>query len=258
MQTTPKISKPWKIVLVFSLVFAVFCGLYFLFRYPAPYSSGDGMGIFTPAEGVVLAYYTFGFVAILVSIVLKIIFRKDAHFLKLLLASVIVPIVCYNLNYHAFNKGGPLRPLVEEGGPLYFIVIDDYNFDGINDEYYHRKYEKRTHPSYYSTYDTTIDHVNTYATGIGTGLEGTFCFYDEDSIDLYLDSDHVEFEEIRIKVTFEDEHYAEKATFRIDSKKISAEISGSEATLTFDAETCKKFQEGADKEHFKIVIKYRV
>ena len=252
-----KSSKPWKITLIFSLVFAVFCGLYFLFHYPDPYSSGDGMGIFTPSEGVVLSRYLFGFVAILVSIVLKIIFRKDAHFLKLLLASVVVPIICYNLNYHAFNKGGPLRLLVEEGGPLYFIVIDDYNFDGINDEYYHRKYEKRTHPSYYSTYDTTIDHVNTYATGIGTGLEGTFCFYDEDSIALYLERDGVEFEEIRIKVTFEDESHAEKTVFRINSKKIPTEVSGGVATLTFDSETCKAFQEAADSERIKMIIKYK-
>lgn len=64
------------------------------------------------------------------------------------MSAVLLPTLCYQFNYHAFGKDGFLYPLVDKGGIFHFIVIGDYNFDGMNDELYHVKYDERDVSAY--------------------------------------------------------------------------------------------------------------
>ncbi len=195
----------WKVLGIFAVVVALVCGVVFLYNYGIAYD--DNMeGWIPPSFAVVYYYFCVAVVAIIVSVFLKSIWKNRVRFWLLFLASVLIPIICYQFNYHTLKKDGILYPLVDEGGIFHFMAIGDYDFDGMNDEQHHRLYEEREYSSRYGGHfdDTIIDYIDTTAVGTGPSLSGTFCFYDweERTIDLHLDKTGVDINRSRLRLLF--------------------------------------------------------
>mgnify|MGYP003295038749 CR=1 FL=1 len=216
-----------------------------------------------PSFVFIVWQYLLAVIFIFAAIVLKLIFKKRVRVWILLLASVIIPIICYNFNYHAFEKDGFLYPLVDEGGVFHFIVIGDYNFDGINDDEYHILYEERTVSSRYGGHfdDTIIDYIDTFAIGTGGGLSGCHCFYkwEERYIMLFLDEDSVKLKQVEIFVAFQDGVKAENVSFYLDDYKLDHIVNKNNSiSIIFDADTCLELQNRLIGEEWYIPIYYIV
>ncbi len=256
----------WKVLGIFALVAILICGFVFIFNYNRAYDDYTGAGWFPPSFGIIVWHYLLAIIFIFVAIILKIALRKRVRIWMLLLASVLIPIFCYNFNFRAYGKDGFLYPLVDEGGIFHFIVIGDYNFDGMNDERYHILYDERQISSGCGGHfdDTIIDFIETTAIGTGASLEGTFCFYDWENriIDLHLDKSDVEFKQIKITVVFQDPTMAERTAFYLrDSDGVLLDHTvnvNNSVSIVFDADTCADWQNTSENERIKIPIKYVV
>ncbi len=253
----------FRVLGIFALAITLICFFVFIFNYNAAYDDDAGAGWLPPSFVFIVWHFLLAIMFIFVAIILKIALKNRVRIWMLLLVSVIIPIICYNFNYRAFGKDGFLYPLVDKGGILHFIVIGDYNFDGINDEQYHFLYEERTETSRYGGHfdDTIIDYIDTTATGTGGGLSGCHCFYDweERVIQLFLDKDSVKLKQVEIKIAFQEPHIAHDVSFYLDDSKLNHTVSKyNTVSVVFDAETCSDLQSRIGGENRYIPIKYVV
>lgn len=253
----------WKVLGIFTLVLVLICFICFIFSYDSAYDKGNDGGYLSPHDGVVFLFVIISLLAFLAAVILKGGFKKRVSFLLLFLISIVTPILCYNANYHLLKKEGPLNFLVDKGGIFHFIVIGDYNFDGMNDEEYHILYDERTVSNSYAGHydDTIVKNISTTAKGIGRGLGSTWCSYSyEDKIIKLHVEENVEYKEIKVTVKFEDPLYAEKVKFFYNDKEIlyTSGIEGNSVTICFDAEQCAEFQNNIEDQFGKILIKYVV
>ncbi len=253
----------WKVLGIFALVAILICSSFFIFNYNSVYDNDANGGWLPPSFVFIVWQYLLAVIFIIAAIVLKLIFKKRVRVWILLLASVIIPIICYNFNYHAFGEDGFLYPLVDEGGVFHSIVIGDYNFDGINDDEYHILYEERTVSSRYGGHfdDTIINYIDTNATGTGGGLSGCHCFYDWEKqvIELFLNEDSVVLKQVEILVAFQDASMAQNVSFYLDDSKLKHTLKGNyTVSIIFDADTCLKLQKRLGGEERFIPIKYVV
>ncbi len=241
-----------KTVVFFALAIVLLCGAVFLFCYDFAYKDDSGAGWLPPSFGVVINYFWIVVFSCFVAVALKIIYvshEKQVSIIALLLAAVLLPIICYQFNYHTLKKGGVLYPLVDEGGIFYFIVIDDYNFDGMNDELHHRMYDEREESSIALGHfnDAVIERINAVAIGTGTALDLFWCDYDyEDKvIELKgIKKENVKYKQITLTVAFQKEINAQNTTFYIDGVELTPKKLDSKTVMfVFDAKTCAEFQE---------------
>ncbi len=153
--------------------------------------------------------------------------------------------------------------MVDDGGVFHFIANHDFNFDGINDEDYHLAYDTRTYSTRYGGHydDTIIKYVSTEAKGVGISLNSTFSFYDWENkvIDLHLNRDNVEFEHIKITVAFHDADTAKRISFYAEGSKLIHTVNkDNTASIVFNADNCKQFQNNSDNEFVRIDIQYTI
>jgi hypothetical protein len=217
----------------------------------------------SPSFGVIVCHYLLAITFIFVAIILKITLKKRVRFWILLIASVLIPIICYHFNFRAFGKDGLLYPLVDKGGIFHFVVIGDYNFDGINDEVYHIKYDEREYSTRYGGHfdDTIIDYIDTNAVGTGGGLSGCHCFYDweERVIQLFLDEDSVELKKVEILVAFQEPSLAHDVSFYLDDFQLNHIVNeNNTVSIVFDADACLALQKRLVGEERYIPIQYVV
>ena len=253
----------WKVSGIFALATALVCFFVFIFNYNRAYDNDTGGGWTPPSFGVIVWHYLLAIMFAFIAVILKIAFKKRVRIWTLLLASVIIPVFCYNFNYLAFGKDGFLYPWVDKGGIFHFIVIGDYNFDGINDELYHIKYDEREYLTRYGGHfdDTIIDYIDTNAVGTGGGLSGCHCFYDweERVIQLFLNEDSVKLKQVEILVAFQEPSIAHDVSFYLDNSKLNHTVNKNNTVfIVFDADTCLKLQKRLVGEERYIPIKYVV
>lgn len=262
--STSKRNTTWIVLGVFAATLAILCGLIFLFNYEIAYDDYSGAGWLPPSVAVIYYYFLLTLFFFFLAFCLKLIFRKNIYLWTLLLTTLLLPILCYQFNYHTLKKDGPLFPLVAEGGIFHFIAIGDFNFDGINDKEYHRLYEERTYSLKYSAHPNDIlQHISTTAIGTGPSLESCFCFYDEEksSIDLHLNKNGVELKQIELIVYFSDPQMGEKISFYEihESGAILHPHTINEdgaVVLRFDADTCLNWQTNSEKDYITILLQY--
>ena len=253
----------WKVLGIFVLTLILICGFVFIFNYNIAYDGDAGAGWLPPSFAVVYYYFLLTVAGIITSIILKVVLKKRVRIWALLLVCVFVPIICYNFNYNAFKKDGPFHFLVDKGGIFHFIAIGDYNFDGMNDEFYHINYEEREYSSRYGGHfdDTIVDYIDTNSIGTGGGLSGCFCFYDweERVIELFLDKDSVKLKQVEILVSFQDKSIANNVSFYLDGRRLSHTVNKyGVASIIFDANACLKLQNRIGGKNRYIPIKYVV
>lgn len=258
---TGTVSKktPWIILAIFAVSIVLLCEFIFLYHYEIDYYAS----ILDHRETEILQCFFVGAAFLVLAICLKCIFLKRVYLWALLLTAVLLPVLCFQFNDHTLKKDGILSPLVEKGGILHFLTIHDFNFDGMNDEEYHRLYEERSYSSRYSAYpNDTIQLIQIKAVGIGPGLEGCFCFYKEEkkSIDLHFQTD-IELNYIEVIVDFRDPSMAERVSFyeMKEDKRILHPHTVNEdgaAVLRFSAETCLAWQNESENMYIKIPFQY--
>jgi hypothetical protein len=166
----------WTVCGIMAAVIVLICGFVFLYQYRIAYDGHTGGGFIPPSFGVVINYAQIAFFALIAAVSIKIIMKKDVSLIAMLLIALILPIVCYNVNKYVFHRNGPLYPLVDEGGLLHFIVLRDFDLDGIEDEVNRLNTVERVHgqTSGSSSDDKVLKKVQLRAYGKGEGLEHIF------------------------------------------------------------------------------------
>ena len=257
-------KKPRKntVLWIFSAAIVVLCFVLFLFCYKWAYNDG---GIIPPSFGVQVYHFYVVIVAILAAIFLKAVFEKRVRLWTLLIASVLLPVLCYQVNYHTLKKDGIFYPLVDDGGIFHFIVIGDYNFDGMNDEEYHRLYEERRYSQTSSRLDkTVICRVSTEAIGVGPALYASLDYNNEESmVTLKMHKENIVYTQIKCDIHFTDPQVAQKISFYeiTDNGDVQVEHTVNDdgtVTLLFDADTCLRYQNESEKEYIHVAFRFAV
>ena len=269
-----KARRPWSkteriIFYVTVAVVVLLCLWIFLRNYDSVYDNLPGAGWLPPSFGVAaFCHVILPFWAAVAVGFLKLVFvsiEKKIRVWHLLLTALILPILCYHINYHALKEDGVLHPVVDDGGILNFIVIGDFNLDGMNDELHHRLYDEREHTASYGTYEGHVNKVKTKTIGVGY-IESCFPSLpdnkDNNIIELHLDRDDVTIRSIEMTVTFFDASLAEKVSFFEISPDGDIPIphtvnKDGTVSLAFDADSCAKWQESSEKEWVEIQLGYR-
>ena len=268
-----KARRPWSkteriIFYVTVAVVVLVCLWIFLRNYDSVYNDYSGAGWLPPSFGVAAFYHVIlPFWAALAVGFLKLVFvsiEKKIRVWHLFLTVLILPMLCYHINYHALKEEGVLHPVVDDGGILNFIVIGDFNLDGMNDELHHRLYDEREHTASYGTYEGHVNKVKTKTIGVGY-IESCFPNLPENKdnniIELHLDRDDVTIRSIEMMVTFFDASLAEKVSFYEITPGGDVSVphtvnKDGTVSLAFDADTCAKWQENAENERIEIQLRY--
>lgn len=256
-------KKPLIIYSVFALVIMVVCFVFFIFNYKAAYSDSTDGGFISPSFGVKFYHAVIAVIFIGIALFVRAIWENDVKMLPFVLLSLILPFLCYFSNYNSFDKDGALYSLVDEGGMLHFIIIGDYNFDGINDERYHRTYDERTHKTCGSTYEGVVRCVDITATGIGYSLDATLCSINTDKSQLRLSLEKtVEYKSIELEIKLEEGRDPSDISFFMSDTETETElpftVRDGRIIIGFDAEACKEFQNSSENRYIHKTIKYRV
>ena len=230
---------------IFASLILVTCFLTFLFHYKSAY---DTAGYYISGRTVVIFYHLLIVIAsILTACVLFAVFKKTLSLRVLVLIAALLPLLCYLVNYHTLKKDGLLYSLVDDGGIFHFIVIGDYDFDGMNDEEHHRLYEERDMDS----------------TGIGAGLTGYFCKLNGEKrlLTLHLRKTGVEVKKIELEIKLADPVQAQSFSLYLqtDSGEIPVEYTVNEngnISVVFDADTCSEWQKNAENEFPVVTLRY--
>ena len=250
----------WKVLVIFSIIIVISCSLVFLLNIDIAYDDGG----YIPRNWVVgIYYFVLTIVALAVASVIKIIYKDRVRLWQLLLISIILPILCYVINYHAYKKGGPLHSLVDYGGIFHFIAIGDWDFDGINDEYYSSMSEERTVSFLCGVdyNDDLIKNISVEVTGSGLSLDRTFCDYDWEKqvIKLHINKNHAEYKNIDVKIEIYDSGTKNYIELYINDEQIEYKtINENKVCVSFDSDECIKWQNSSDSEFIEIPIKYIV
>ena len=250
---------------IFYVVIVLICNAIFLCGYKSVYNTDTGGGFLSPHDGVwfchIFLSIAFAFAAVVFGFVLRGYFQRHVSIWKLLIPAVLLPMFLYGFNYLSFHKNGPLHFMVDEGGIFHFIVIGDYNFDGMNDEEYHRLYEEREYRTgaYSSLDDSLVDYIGTVAIGTGAGLHGCHCSYDwEDKVILWFlnKEDSVRLKQIEITATFRDPSLANDVSFCLDRSELNYTVKkNGKVSIFFDADACLALQNRLSEESRYIPIK---
>ena len=248
---------------IFAALIVTTCFLIFLFCYESAYDTG---GYYISGRRMVFYYHLLIIIAsILTACVLFAIFKKKLSLRVLLLIAALLPLLCYLVNYHTLKKDGLLYSLVDDGGIFHFIVIGDYDFDGMNDEEHHRLYEERVVSACCSDtfFREEIHWVDMDTTGIGAGLTGYFCKLDgeERLLTLHLRKTGVEVKKIELEITLADPALAQSFSLYLqtDSGEIPVGYTVNEnghISVVFDADTCSEWLKNAKNEFPVMTFRY--
>ena len=247
------------ITLIFAAVIIVLCALLFIYNYKAAYDENTNGGFFSPHDGVVFIHVQVALMALMVSGILKWIWKSRLSWLALAALSVILPILCYQVNYHSFKKDATLYPLVSEGGALHFMTIHDFDFDGVNDAYDYTGDDVRELSStdYCTDPYGIVESMDYTIVGKGGKLNGSWCAHGTGGISVYLHKSRVTYHSIKITLHLAESVDAEKITFYLFGSKLEATVENQHTvSVTMDTETCAKAQKNALEESFRVPIKY--
>ena len=166
----------WTVCIIFAVLIVLVCLIDFLYKYDIAYNGNTNGGFLPRNFELLFDHLQIGFLALIVAIILKLLLRKRIRLVPLLLVAFCLPAICHTTNKYLFMRDGLLYPMVCDGGVLNFLVINDLNLDGINDEEYRLKHEERAYGqlSGSSSDNKVLKNVQLRAYGKGEGLEHIF------------------------------------------------------------------------------------
>jgi len=258
-------TKKYSLIIfyVFAGAIIIACNLIFIFNYSIAYDNDSGAGWLPPSFAIIYYYFLLSVFSILIALILKAILTSKIKLVFLLIASIILPIICYPINCSAFSKDGILYPLVDKDGLLHFIAIGDFNFDGINDKEYHRRYEERScSQSYSDDVSTLIRNITTTSVGIGWHLESCFTFYDGEkgTIDLHLYNQELVLKQVKLVIRLADSLSGDQvAIYEVTESEetlVSHNVNeDGSISIIFDEDTCSEWQSNTNGKNFIVHFK---
>lgn len=245
--------------LILAAVTVIVCTLLFIYHYKAAYNEDAGAGYFSPHDGVIILHIRVALVALLASVIMKLIWKRRLSMGVLAAISLVLPFLCYQINYRGFQKDAVFYPLVEEGGLLHFVTIHDFDGDGVNDEYDYTGDDVRVLLSTQNADDPygVLSTVQYTIVGKGGKLNNSWVASGNGGISVYLHKSRVTYDHINITVTLAEGVDAEKISFYAFDKRLNITIE-SEHTVSFrfDADTCAQWQNNSLDEAFRVPIRY--
>lgn len=252
------------VTLTLSAVIVAVCGFLFIYFYKAAYNRDAGAGYFAPRDVVIFCFICVAIAAVLVSALLKIVWRHRLSLWILIALSVILPILCYQVNYHTLKKDGMLHFLVQEGGALHFVTIHDFDFDGVDDGYDYTGDDVREvsgSPVYSADPHGILERMEYTVVGKGGKLQYAGCeaSYGESTIRIRLNKSRVTYEEIRITLHLNEAVDADDLIlYHAGSRLEVTVVDEHTVSVTFDADTCAAWQRSALDESFRVPVRYEV
>lgn len=246
-----------KILLMFSAVLVLLCAFLFIYYYGDAYSKNTNGGYFSARDGLIFKHAILILFALLASVVLKKTLKHRLALRSLIIVSIVLPILCYNINYHTFKKDAVLYPTVNEGGVFHFITIHDFNFDGVDDGYDYTGDDVRelSHTDYGASPEDVVSAMDYTIIGKGGKLDSSHCQYVDGTIKISLYKSRVTYDHIKITLSFKDSADAQRASlYLFDSKLETTLESDTTVSVTFDAEACAKWQQASLQELIVVSI----
>lgn len=250
------------VTVLLSAAIAAACGFLFLYAYGSAYDRSTNGGFFSPRDGVVFNYILIALAAVLLSILLKIVWRRRLTLRILLAVSVILPILCWQLNYHTLKRDGMLFFLVEEGGPLHFVTIHDFDFDGVDDSLHYTGDDVRTLTGStlaHSDPRGIVEFMEYTVVGKGGKLDYAGCELNssEGTLRIRLNKSRVTYEKITVTLHLTEAYAAEDLVLYRGGERLAVKVmDGHTLSVTFDADTCAEWQQHATEETFRVLIRY--
>lgn len=249
------------VTLIFAAAIMILCAFLFIYDYKAAYDENTNGGFFSPSDGVIFDHIQVALVSLLVSGILKAILKRRLSWLALAAVSVILPILCYQINYHTLKKDAMLYPLVCEGGALHFVTIHDFDFDGVNDAYDYTGDDVRELSSTDFCTDPygIVESMDYTIVGKGGNLNGSWCVHGTRGISVYLHKSRVTYHSIRITLHLEESVDAEKVRFYLFGSELEATVEDEHTvSVVMDADTCARAQQISPEESIHVKLQYVV
>ncbi len=250
------------VTLTLSAVLTLACGFRFIYSYRSAYDTNTNGGFFSPRDGVIFNYILIALAATFLSVLLKIVWRRRLTLWILLAVSVCLPILCWQINCRTFNKDGMLYFLVEEGGPLHFVTIHDFDFDGVDDSFDYTGDDVRTLTrSTLAVSDPPgiVEIMEYTVVGKGGKLDYAGCELNssEGTVRIRLNKSRVTYEKITITLHLTEAYAAEDLVLYRGGERLTVMvIDGHTLSVTFDADVCAEWQQQATEESFRVLIRY--
>ncbi|MBQ7936675.1 MAG: hypothetical protein IJ333_10090 [Clostridia bacterium] len=252
-------NNPYLIYLIFAGIILLVCGFVFISNYGIAYNSDTEGGFIPPSFLVIFYHFLIVVFSAIIAIVIKVTLKNKIRIWLLLLLAILLPILSYNVNYQSLKWGGKLYFLVDKGGPLYFIRIGDYNFDGINDEKQRINTQQRTVSSSSGAglEDDVLKNVRATVTGVGR-IEHAYISptptYKE--VSFHFDKNRMTIHKAVIDFEFKTSDLAKKTTIYIqkeDGQALTTTQSkeAGRIRITLEQDIFEKFD---DEIFFKLVI----
>lgn len=250
------------VAVLLSAAIAAACGFLFLYAYGSAYDRNTNGGFFSPRDGVVFNYILIALAAVLLSVLLKIVWRRRLTLRILLAVSVILPILCWQINYHTLKRDGMLYFLVEEGGPLHFVTIHDFDFDGVDDSLDYTGDDVRTLAGStlaHSDPRGIVEFMEYTIVGKGGKLDYAGCELNssEGTLRIRMNKSRVTYEKITVTLHLTEAYAAEDLVLYRGGERLAVMVmDGHTLSVTFDADTCAEWQQHATEETFRVLIRY--
>ena len=253
------------VTLILSAAILTGCGFLFLCNYKAAYNDDAGAGYFSPADGVVFYHVCIAAAAVLVSVILKLLWRRRLSLWLLLALSVCLPILSYQVNYHTLERDGMLYFLVEEGGALHFMTINDFNFDGVDDSLDYTGDDLREHHGSTLTGKDphgVVEKMEYTVVGKGGNLDNAYCEARFGSGQIRVNNLHksrVTYERVTITLRLEEGVDPHSLTLSMFGSPVDATVVDEHTvSVTFDAAACAAWQQSSLEESFSVTLRYAV
>lgn len=249
------------VTLIFAAVIMMLCAFLFIYNYKAAYDENTNGGFFSPSDGVVFIYVQVALASFLVSGILKAIWKCRLSWLALAAVAVILPVLCYQINYHTLKKDGMLHFTVSEGGVLHFVTIHDFDFDGVNDAYDYTGDDVRELSSTDFCTDPygIVESMDYTIVGKGGNLNGSWCVHGTQGISVYLHKSRVTYHSIKITLHLEESVDAEKVRFYLFGSMLEATVENEHSvSVVMDADACARAQQITPDESIHVKLQYVV
>lgn len=251
-------DKALVVYVIFSVVISLICAFVFLYDYRHVYDNDSGAGYLPPSLGMKVYYFYISIIFIIVSHIITKCIKNKTYLSILITLSIIIPIICYNINYHSFKKDGLLYSMVDEGGILQFLRIRDLNFDGVDDHLNYdgddiREISDYSYGSSNNEYEF-IRNCKTTAVGKGGNLS-IYTSYGDGDLRLKIRKSRATYEYIKVTFTLFDNVNIEKiSVFLYDTALDITVESENTISILFDSDICSEWQKNSLEETIVIPI----
>ena len=267
-----KFGASWLFLCTMAIIIFLVCGIVFIANYSIAYNDDTNGNIFAPSDTVILHYFFIVIFSILFCIVFKIKLKNKIRIWSALLCAILLPVLCYNLNYRIFKSDSPLYPLVDKGGALHFMMLKEDRYK----KYYDTLFTERTHSCVVvstAAYHELFGDIYVETTGTGPGLDTSTRDYMRSKyfFKFLMDTTRTKYSKFTLTITLKSQDYNDQLAFYVSDGSEQKQLikhsfieddnlfsNDKKVFIEIDAKTIKKFYNTAKNGTFKMVIVYNL